>query len=54
MSSKEEEKGEGVMLLEEDANDSRKVADFIKKIEGRQEGKSNYHQTKISFQKVSM
>ena len=51
---KQKKKGEGETSSEEDANNSRKVADLIKKIEGSQEGKRKYHQTKISFQKVSM
>ena len=50
---KKKKKGEGETSSEEDADNSRKVADLIKKIEGRQEGMRNYHQTKISFQKVS-
>ena len=40
----EKKEGEGETWSEEDADNSKKVADFIKK---------NYHQTKISFQKVS-
>ena len=50
---KKKNKGEGETSSEEDADNSRKVADLIKKIEGSQEGKRNYHQTKISLQKVS-